>query len=275
MRFSFGFSVALIAGFLTINSARVSAQQAGGFVVDLPDVDNFFALGIGVLPDYEGSDDFTIGIGPAALLKPWDNERSIRLLATELTLNVLNHRNWSFGPVANYRFKRSDVDDDVVKQFVDVNAALELGASLGWSWISDGDPRNRFTTSMQLLQDVTGNHEGFLASGSARYFLPVSLPVTLSAGAAVTYASSDYMDTYFGVSAVDSARSGLTQFSAGGGIRDIRFPLMAIFSLSPKWHISAGGIVKILLDDAADSPIVDDRGDATQIIAGIGLAYAW
>ncbi len=83
------------------------------------------------------------------------------------------------------------------------------------------------------------------------------------------------MDTYFGVNSGDAIASGLPTFSASGGVRDVSFPLMALFSFSPNWHIAAGGIIRVLMDDAADSPIVDDRGSTTDIIAGIGIAYAW
>ena len=177
--------------------------------------------------------------------------------------------------MANYRFARKDVDDDVIAQFKDVNAALEFGGFLAWTWIGGEDPRHRLAFSGQFLQDVTGNHDGFLGTLSGRYFVPVTRPLTLSVGVAATWGSSDYMQTYFGVDAVDAGRSGLAPYSLGDGVRDVRFPLMAIFSLSPRWHLSAGGIIKVLVSDAANSPIVAVRGDDTQIILGAGFAYAW
>ncbi len=50
---------------------------------------------------------------------------------------------------------------------------------------------------------------------------------------------------------------------------------MAIYSLSPSWHVSGGLIYSRLFDDASDSPIVDDRGSSDQLFAGLGVAYAW
>jgi outer membrane protein len=58
-------------------------------------------------------------------------------------------------------------------------------------------------------------------------------------------------------------------------LRDIRVPLVAIFSFSEKWHVAGGVIYSRLLGDAADSPIVDNRGSEDQFFAGIGIAYAW
>jgi outer membrane protein len=83
------------------------------------------------------------------------------------------------------------------------------------------------------------------------------------------------MQTYFGVDASNVGSSGLSSFSAGSGIRDVRFPLMAIWSLSPKWHLAGGLVYSKLVGDASDSPVTNDRGDDNQIYAGIGVAYAW
>ena len=49
---------------------------------------------------------------------------------------------------------------------------------------------------------------------------------------------------------------------------------MAIYSLSPKWHIAGGRIYTKLLDDASVSPVVDERGSSNQLDAGGGGAYA-
>ncbi len=256
-------------------SQPARAQQAGGIVIDLPEVRNYVALAVGVIPDYMGSDDYTVGIAPAGLIKFGKSERYARLLATELSLNVLNSRNWSLGPVVNYRFARDDVDDNVVDRMRDVDGTVEAGVFAGWTWIGEDDPRHRFTTSAQFLHDAGSEHEGYLLSASARYFQPVTRPLTLSIGVTLTYASSDFMQTYFGVDSDNAARSGLSQFNAGGGLRDVRIPMMAIYSLSPKWHISGGLIYSRLMGDASDSPIVDERGSNNQLFAGLGVAYAW
>ena len=115
----------------------------------------------------------------------------------------------------------------------------------------------------------------FWSRGSLRYFKPVLKPLTLSIGTTLTYGNSDYMETYFGVDPGNAARSGLSLFRADGGLRDVRVPLMAIFSFSENWHVGGGVIYSRLLGDAADSPVTDDRGSKNQFFVGAGLAYAW
>ncbi len=263
-------AVAIFAGL----GQRAYAQQAGGVVFEFPEIRNYVAGAVGVVPDYMGSDDYTVGAAPAGMMKFGSSERYARLLVTELSVNVLNSRNWHLGPVLNYRLARDDVDDDAVDRMRDIDGTVEAGVFGGWRWIGDEDPRHRFTTSVQFLHDVGDTHEGYIISGSARYFQPVARPLTLSIGATVTYGSSDYMQTYFGVDANNAARSGLREFSAGSDLRDVRFPVMAIYSFSPNWHVSGGLIYSKLLGDASDSPVVDDRGSSDQLFAGVGVAYA-
>ncbi len=258
-----------------LSMQQAFAQQAGGLAIEIPGVRNYVALGIGAIPDYMGSDDYTAGIGPAGLVKFGNSERYAKLIAAELSINLVNSKRWSFGPVFNYRFERADVEDQAVDLMRDVDSAIEAGIFAGWTWISGRDPRHRFATSVQFLQDISDEHDGFVANISVRYWQPVTRPLTLSIGGNLTYGSSDYTQTYFGVDANNAARSGLSQFQADSGLRDFRMPIMAIYSFSPKWHLAGGLIYTRLLGDAADSPVTNDRGSENQLFIGIGLAYAW
>ena len=249
--------------------------QATGFSIELPEVDNYVAAAVGVVPDYLGSDDYMVGAAPAGLIKFGDSERYAKLVATDLNVNLIDSETWALGPAANYRFGRSDVDDRQVDRMRDIDGTVELGVFGGWTWIGEDDPRHRFSVSAEVLHDVGSEHDGYLVTGSMRYFKPVLKQLTLSVGASLTYGDSDYTETYFGVDAVDAGRSGLRQFDADAGIRDVRVPLMAMFSFSESWHLVGGVIYTRLLGDAADSPVTDDRGSENQFFAGLGLAYAW
>jgi len=260
---------------LALAASRPAFAQSSDFVFEVPGVRNFVAGGVGWVPDYVGSNDYVFGAAPSGVIRFGDSERYARLVVTDLNINILDNATWSFGPAINYRFGRSDVDDKAVDDMSDIDGTVEVGVFGGWKWVGQDDPRQRFSVGTEILYDVGGGHDGYLISGSVKYFQPVLRPLTLSIGAAVTYGSGDYMDTYFGVSAGDAAKSGLSQFKAGSGLRDIRIPLMAIFSFSPNWHMAGGVIYSRLLNDAADSPVVDDRGSKDQFFAGVGIAYAW
>jgi outer membrane protein len=255
--------------------ASPALAQRTGIAIEVPGVRNFAAAAVGAVPDYMGSDDYTVGAAPAGTIRLGDSDRYVRLIVTDINVNLIDSPNWSLGPALNYRLGRSDVDDNAVDRMRDIDGTVEVGAFGGWTWIGSDDPRHRFSVGTEVLFDVGGEHDGYLISGSVRYFQPVLRPLTLSIGAALTYGSGDYMDTYFGVSGSDAARSGLGAFDADSGLRDVRVPLMAIFSFSENWHVSGGVVYSRLLNDAADSPVVDKRGSKDQFYTGLGIAYAW
>ena len=60
-----------------------------------------------------------------------------------------------------------------------------------------------------------------------------------------------------------------------GGATAVSITPMAMYHLSEKWHIGGGVRYELILGDAADSPIVDDRGDTNQFMGGISAVYSW
>jgi outer membrane protein len=83
------------------------------------------------------------------------------------------------------------------------------------------------------------------------------------------------MQTYFGVDEKDSERTNLPVFDAESTVYMARLNAGAVLHLSESWHVAAGAQFRPLLGDAADSPVVDARGEAAQVIAGLGVAYSW
>ena len=142
---------------------------------------------------------------------------------TQLSLNVINNKNINAGPTVMYRFGRDDdVDDRAVKRMKEIDGGFEAGAFVTWKIISDSDPRQRLNVSLDFLQDVTGDHDGYTITPSVRYFQPLGRAFTLSVGASTTYGSDGYMSTFFSVSPSDAAVTGLNTFNAGNGLRGAR-----------------------------------------------------
>jgi outer membrane protein len=197
-------------------------------------------------------------------------------LGTSLRVNLLNDGVFELGPSAYYRFGRDDdVEDRFVKKIHEVDGAFELGAFAGFILRNPENPRMAIGANVEYLQDLSDAHDGYTLQLTARGWYPVSRAIDLGIGAGGTYASNDYMSSFFGVTDRDAINSGLSFFDAGEGFRDIYFQPMMMVHFSEKWHLGVGARIKSLLSDAADSPIVDDRGSATQFIVGAGFGYAW
>lgn len=248
---------------------------AADFIVPISfDVPNVIALAAGVYPDYEGSDDDEFGALPALNLQ-WGH-RYFRLLGTYAQLNIINNDVFRFGPIAFYRFGRgSEIDDVVVRNVHEVDASFEMGAFAGFRVVDESNIRINYGAALDFLQDVTDGHDGYTIQLSARGWYPVSKAIDLGLAGGWTYASDDYMASYFGVTSTDAANSALAFFDASGGSKDIYIQPMMVIHFSTSWHVGVGVRIKSLLGDAADSPVVDLQGDKTQVIGGIGVAYAW
>ncbi len=264
----------IVALAVTLTLGSAAQGQDSPFAID--NVPNIVGVAGGIAPDYFGSDDIQ-GVGAPFFRWTFEGqERYLQLLATELSFNVLDHPNFQLGPVLNYRFGRDDdVDDDVVKNMEEIDDTFEVGIMAAYVWKDKANPRHRFIASAEVLGDVGDEYGGWLAMASARYWYPISKPLDVLIGLGTTYGNSQFMDTYFGVSSADAARTGLSRFDADNGFRDVNIPAALVFHFSENWHLAAGVKYFRLLDDASDSPITDDRGSADQVFAGFGVAYSW
>ncbi len=266
----------LLVFFVVICALFVSqAAHAQSSPLAIENVPNIVGVGVGMLPDYEGSNDYQVGAAPFFRLSYPKTNYYATLIATELYVNVVNHPWLRLGPVVNYRFGREDVNDSVVKRMEDIDGAFEVGGWLGVELISSQNSRQRFIATLEVLSDVSNVYKGFNGTLSARYWYPVHQMVDVTLGVGASYASANYMNTYFGVNQRDSERSGLPVFEAKSGLKDFRVIPGVVVHLSPDWHVGAGVRYSKLLNDAKDSPVVKDRGSSDQWIAGLAVGYSF
>lgn len=262
----------VLLGALSIVSAGVPADD---FLIplDLPQP-NFVGLGVGSYPEYWGADEQAVGVAPIARLSLGGN-RFARLLVNDLRVNLLDDSNWQLGPVAVWRFGREDVDDQVVRKVHEIDKSLSLGAFGAYIWRDPTEVRRQAGLGAWALGDATGAYDGWTAGLNAFAMQPVARMLSLAGGVAFTYASENYMDEYFGITASDSLASGLPVYTPRAGVRDARAWIVALVHLSPQWHIGTGVMYSRLVGNAADSPLVADRGSESQWIYGVGTLYAW
>lgn len=269
-------SIPLGALLLTIALA-VGYRPASAQEIQIPapaNIPDFAGLAIGFAPDYIGADEYIFGPAPFGRFN-WGGTRDIVLVGNELSANVVNHPILRLGPIGRYRFGRSSVQDDVVKKMDDIDGTIELGAFVGAEFINEADPRIRLITKVSVTHDVGQVNNGLVVRGSANYWYPLAEFLTLGLATSISYANGNWMDTYFSVDSHDSRQSGLPMFGASGGVKDVWVGPYFLFHLSREWHVGSGLFYSRLLSDAADSPVVDDRGSKNQFIGGVGFLYAW
>ena len=250
----FKLSLILLMVFLTASGTSLAAQHTVG-------------VGVGVAPDYEGSDD-TQGVPMLMLSGRYDSGRSFALTGTNLKVNLLASERYSFGPALNYRMGRDDVDNDQVDAMKDVDASFEAG-------IFGGVNCSNWLLGLEILTDVSDEHAGTLIQATAGYLWRASEQLTITPGISATYADDDYMDAYFGVNSKNRGSSTLPDYEAGSGIKDVGAKVVAHYTPWEHWGVMGILSYTALLDDAKDSPIVDDEGDDKQTFLGLMATYRW
>ena len=223
-------------------------------------------FGPGFAPDYEGSEDYEVVPLPYALAQ-WASGQYVHLLGSKLKGNVFPSDMWSFGPMLQYIGSRADVDNNRVDDMQNVDASVMLG-------VFGGVKIDRWNATLELRQDIADDN-GFLATLRGGYNLPINEQLRLGFGVSTTYADGDYMNTYFSVDSGDSRRSGLKEYDAESGFKDVALDLSANYNIYENWSVM--GLFKYtrLVDDAEDSPVVDDEGNENQFFGGFLLKYAF
>jgi outer membrane protein len=266
------FRKAIVAGVTMLFFAGSAAAQDLP-VPDAAGFDHIIGAAVVMLPDYQGSDTATVAGAPILQYK-FSEERYVQVIGNKLFINVLNHPNFELGPKAVYRFGRNHVDDKAVEEMKKVDGSIELGGFLGYKQVFDGDIRHRMNIHADMTQDVSNGHDGWVIDLAAIYWRPVAKALDLGIRGNLSYASDDYMSTYFSVNATDSATSGLKKFNAGSGFKDVSLAAMGLFHLSENWHLGGTLMYQRLVGDASDSPVVN-VGSEDQVFGGLALLYSW
>ncbi|MCR6628596.1 MAG: MipA/OmpV family protein [Magnetospirillum sp.] len=228
-------------------------------------------LGAGALyqPEYEGSDEYEVTPVPMVMINYRD---LIFLRGPTLGANAVTWQGprpsdkLQIGPLVRYQFGRDEDDSDDLHGMGDIDGAVELGGFVTYAV-------GPWSAGLTVFRDVSGSHDGLTAKLSAGNRLPLGPKLTLRSEIAATWADDNYTETFFGVTAVQSARSGMRQYRPEGGFKDAGITFDLDYNLTENWGLTGRLGYKRLLGDAADSPLVADRGSADQLSTGLFVNY--
>lgn len=238
-------------------------------------------VGTGIIaaPTYLGDDDYQTSVFPNITLR-YGERFTASLRGLEFA--AISSSGWRAGPVLRYDFGRDErpddspfvIADDPTTDLVglgDIDGTVELGGFVEYEARS-------FAAKLELRQGVDGGHDGLLGEASLSYrgqFAAIGRQAFYSVGPAISFGDDAYNDTFFGVSAVQSTASGISQFDADGGVNSIGLHSSAMMSLTEK--TSLVGFLKYdqLVGDVGDSSIVTERGSKDQVTAGLFINYTF
>lgn len=221
--------------------------------------------GPAVLPVYLGDDRYKIRAVPVISFRYRDlfeidnNELKITGLSKLVNARAsVGEGRLRFGPLVSVDFGRKAKRSNDLTGLGNVGTSIELGAFLGYSV---GPVR----VSIRARHDVAGGHSGALAKGNLSLAIYRDKKLAVGSTLSTTWASSNYMNAYFGVDAGQSAGSGLPVYQPGSGIRDVAFGVSSNYLISEHFSVISNIRYSRLLGGAKNSPLVQQRGSANQV----------
>jgi MipA family protein len=261
-----GAAVGAVAVFLALPQAKAQDRselfgfagtpwQFGGFVF--------------VTPKFEGSKSYDVlgfpFIAPAGFGQGGSSAIDIRG-ADDVRFRLIERGGFEAGALAGYRFGRDQDDAARLAGLGDIDGGLVLGAYAGYR-------AGPWFFSASYHHQVTGDEDtGGLLRLAIDHTWRFAPHATLVTSLGTAYASSQYMQTYFGVSPAQAAASAahLPQFDTSAGFKDVSLGATATVELDPRWTLYLTGRYTRLIGDAADSPVIETENG---FFGGAGLSY--
>jgi MipA family protein len=141
-----------------------------------------------------------------------------------------------------------------------VRVRLNLGYRLPGPWRLGGS----------WSVDALGKGGGNVGDAGVSWEHRLTPSTVLNANTSLSFAGDRYMQSYYGVSAEQSARSGYPVYEASAGVRDASVGVGFRTELSDDWLLLGGAGASRLLGPAARSPLTKDRNGW-----GLNLGLAW
>lgn len=222
------------------------------------------AIGL-VAPRFEGSNDTLFAITPLISLGRVGPEARFTSRNDNISLAFVDKGAFRAGAAGKLVWGR-DSDDDGLEGVDDVKWGAEVG---GFAEIYPTD----WLRVRGEVRHGLRSHNGVVADIAADGFVDLSNTVRLSGGPRVSWASSDFFDTYYGVSESEASASGLSEYSPGSGWRSAGVGGAVTWKATERLNTSVFGEYARLLGPASDSSIVQERGSQDQFTAGVTASY--
>lgn len=249
-----GLTLAIVLALASGNANAAQERRPEG-----PDrLVGFIGAGLGYVPKYEGSDNYKFLVGPVFDLRYGDFYAN---LWDGVGVDVVNTDRFEAGLGLTYVRGRKAKHSPA--------GVGKVGSTVG----SHAYARVYLMDDVSLTGGVTkayGGTDGVLADLTLNYRFRPAKHIMLIPSVSATWASGKHMKRYFGINEQQAMRSGLPEFDADSGIKDVSASLTTIYSLTRHWHISASAGLDRYLGDAVDSPLNERKWQPAVVV---GVAY--
>lgn len=231
-----------------------------------PDWSGYAVVGPAYKPEYLGSDKNELGLFGDFRIDYAD--RFFLGLRDGLGLNMINQPQIKAGPRLVYRFGRDKDDAAVLSQLETIDNSVEISFFMSYVW-------EQWEANFTVDKDISNAHDGMLAETGLTYAMEVSPQLTVRFGPSLTWGNQAYMRKFYGITAAESAASGLTAYEPKSSFRDLTLGVSGDYKIDDEWSLAFEAKLIKLLEDAADSPLVNEVGDDLQVYLGAGAKYTF
>lgn len=223
-------------------------------------------------PVFQGSKDYAFSVFPDLRLNYKDD--FFASVPDGIGYNLINGGGWKVGPVAKVRFGREEDtggspflvsgSTDALRGLGNIETAGEVGGFAQYTY-------EKIRTCFEVRQGF-GGHDGLVGDANVSYIDRIG-SISYSLGPRLSYGSSDFINTYYGINSAQSARSGLAQYSADSGINSYGIGGAATMPLSESMAVTVFGGYDKLGTQVSDSPLIRERGNENQASVGVAFGY--
>lgn len=217
-------------------------------------------------PDYAGDDRLSFNVVPLVSLGKAGPEARFSSRNDNISFALIDQGRFRAGPNGKIIFGRDDGDSDDLIGLDEIDFGGEIGAFAEY-YVTDW-----LRVRGELRQGIN-SHDGIVGDITADAFMDVTETLRVSGGPRLNFASADYVDTYYGISPSESAASGLAVYEPGSGITSAGVGGAVTWKATDRVTGSLFGEYARLVGDAADSPLVTERGSEDQFTVGVSSTY--
>ena len=265
--------VAGFVAFLGLSAGCAQAADLSGYAApSYKDAGNYWVITIGgygvAEPAFPGAKDYVftgrpiIDIHQAA--KEW-----LALPNDAFSLNLYQTGNFRVGVAGDYLNHREQSDArSELNGMHNIDYTLEAGA------FAEYYPVPFLRTRVEVLQGLTGA-DGLEANFMADFIYRPAPQWLFTAGPRMQVVNDKFASSFFSVTNAEAVASGnvLTQYHAAGGINYAGVNATARYDMTQNFSLRAFAEWDRLVGDAADSPLVKQKGSPDQYQVGLGAAY--
>ncbi|MDI4663615.1 MipA/OmpV family protein [Xanthobacter autotrophicus] len=220
-------------------------------------------------PDYPGADGYTVRPGLIFSIRKASQLNVFRSVDDNPSIALFDTGNFRIGAVGRLDWGRNQDDSYRLTGLGDLDMSVEAGGFAEW-YVTD------WLRTRAELRYGFGGFEGVRGMLGADVILPYG-QWRFAVGPRLTYGGAGYMESYFGVTPLQSALATalgnpLPVYNAGAGFDLVGATAQLTYNFRNGFEAGVYGTYGRLLGDASSSPLTSD---ANQFMAGVSLSYTF